>query len=90
MELLAKTEVETKFISHETTTNSTGTANTSGNINTTTSGDTTTGTFGATTNAAGHSATSSYDLHVEQQHTKYAVVKYLLDDSSTANSTVQQ
>jgi hypothetical protein len=84
--ILTNSEVETKFASHETATNSTGTASTSGNMNATTSGDTTTGTFGATTNATGHSTTSSYDLHVEQQHTKYAVIKYLADDSSTANN----
>lgn len=80
--ILTNSEVETKFVSHETSTNSTGTANTTGNMNATTSGNTTNGTFGATTNAVGHSTTSSYDLHVEKQHTKYAVVKYLVDDAT--------
>jgi hypothetical protein len=80
--ILTNSEVETKFVSHETVTNGAGTANTSGNINATTNGNTTSGTFGATTTSVDHSATSSYDLRLEQQHTKYAVIKYLADDNS--------
>ena len=77
--ILANSEVETKAVIHNSSTYSSGTANTSGNMNATTSGNTTTGTFGATTTAQGQSNTNAYDTKWEQQHTKYAVIKYLAD-----------
>ena len=87
--ILVNSQAETKIVFHNTNTNSTSTANTSGNINATTSGSTTTGTFGATTTANSQSASTSYDTRWEQQHTKYAVVKYLIDDSSATTTPAQ-
>ncbi len=84
--ILANSEVETKAVVHNSSTYSSGTANTSGNMNATTSGNTTTGTFGATTTAQGQSNTSSYDAKLEQQHTRYAVIRYLADDPGTAGN----
>jgi hypothetical protein len=87
--VLTNSEVETKAVIHNSSTYSSGTANTSGNMNATTSGNTTTGTFGATTTAQGQSNTSSYDTKWEQQHTRYAVIRYLADDSGTAGNGSQ-
>src|SRR5208283_5525879 len=79
--ILTNSETETKAIMSNTQKNSTSTANTSGNINASTYGNTTTGTFGATTTAASHTNSNSVAAPVQQQHTKYAVIKYLPDDS---------
>jgi hypothetical protein len=87
--ILANSEVKTIAEFHNTSTQSSGTANTSGNINASTSGNTTTGTFAATTTAQDQSNSTSYDTHWEQQHTKYAVIKYLADDSSAPPSAAQ-
>jgi len=84
--ILTNSEVEIKAVMHNSSTYSSGTANTAGNINATTSGNTTTGSFGATTTTQGQSNTNSYDTHWEQQHSKYAVIKYLADDSGTTNN----
>jgi hypothetical protein len=87
--ILTQSEVETKAVIHNASTNTLGTANTSGNVNATTSGNTTNGTFSATTTAQSQSNTSSYDTKWEQQHTKYAVIKYLVDDSSTETAAAK-
>jgi hypothetical protein len=87
--ILTTSEAVTKGFISNTQTNSTSTANTSGNINATTSGNATTGTFGATTTASGQSNSTTFAAPVQQQHTKYAVITYLEDDSTTANSAAR-
>ena len=79
--ILTNLEAVTKGFISNTQTNTTTTANTSGNINANTYGNTTTGTFGATTTGSGQSNSNTFAAPVQQQHTKYAVIKYLADDS---------
>jgi hypothetical protein len=67
-----------------TQTNATTTANTAGNFDASTSGNSTTGTFGATTTAHDQSNSTAFAPPIEQQHTKYAVIKYLTDHSGDA------
>jgi len=87
--ILTNSEAVTKGSISNTHTNTTSTANTSGNINATTSGNTTAGTFGAATTASGQSNSTTFAAPVQQQHTKYAVIKYLADDSSTTNNATR-
>jgi hypothetical protein len=87
--ILVNAESVTKGYVNNTQTNSTTTANTAGNFNATTSGNSTNGTFGATTTAQNQSNSTTLAAPIEQQHTKYAVVKYLVDDSSTANNAAK-
>jgi len=61
--------------------NTHGTSNTSGNFNATTAGNTTNGTFGGTTNTQASSFGTHESFAVKKQHSRYAVVKYLPDDS---------
>jgi hypothetical protein len=57
-------------------------SNTSGNFNATSSGNTTNGTFGGATNTQASSFGTNESFAVKTQHSKYAVVKYLPDDSN--------
>ena len=65
------------------------TSNTSGNFNATTSGNTTNGTFGGTTNTQASSFGTHESFAVKKQHSKYAVVKYLPDDSNAVAKATQ-
>ena len=82
--ILSNSESETIDHINNSYTNSTVRANTTGNINATTSGNTSTGTYGAATTAQGQSFTTTDSVAVERQHTKYAVIKYLVDEPSAA------
>jgi hypothetical protein len=81
--ILTNSEVVNKGYINNTQTNATTTANTSGNVNSTT------GNFGATTTAQGQSNSTSFAAPVEQQHSRYAVIKYWVDDSSTASNAAK-
>jgi hypothetical protein len=80
--ILMNADTVTKGFVSNTQSNATTTANTTGNFNATTSGNSTTGTFGASTTAHNQSNSTTFAAPIEQQHTKYAVIKYLADDSS--------
>jgi hypothetical protein len=84
--ILTNSQAVTKAYINNTQTNSTATANASGSFNATTSGNSTAGTFGATTTAQGQSNSATIAVPAEQQHTKYAVIKYLADNSGNARA----
>jgi hypothetical protein len=78
--VLTNAESVTKAYVSNTQANTTTTANTTGNFNATTNGNSTTGTFGATTTAHDQSNSTTFAAPIEQQHSKYAVIKYLADN----------
>jgi hypothetical protein len=84
--ILTNSEAVTKGYISNTQTNTATTANTSGSLSATTSGNSTTGTFGATTTTQGQGNSATMAVPVEQQHTKYAVIKYLADNSGDARA----
>ena len=85
--ILTNSDAVTKGYVSSTQTNATTTPNTAGNFNASTSGNSTSGTFGATTVANDQSNSTAFAAPIEQQHTKYAVIKYLTDDSGDARAT---
>jgi hypothetical protein len=84
--ILTNSEAVTEGYINNTRTNAAMIANTSGSLNATTSGNTTTGTFGATTTTQDQSNSATIAVPVEQQHPKYAVIKYLSDASGNARA----
>jgi len=87
--ILTNAEVVTKAFITNTQTNSSATANTSGSFNGTTTGTSTTGAYGATTTTQGSSNSTTVAAPIQQQHSRYAVIKYLADDSSTASGAAR-
>ena len=84
--ILVDAEAVTKGYVTTTQANTTATANTTGAFDANTVGNTTMGSYGATTTARAQTNSNAYSTAVQREHSKYAVIKYLADTSTSTSA----